>query len=69
MAWMGSRIWSCVGEGGSVGGEEGVLELSDILASLTDFHSILSPFLPPPFFPFQTAYGALELYQRLGLWW
>lgn len=52
-----------------MGGEEGVLGLPDILASLTDFHSILSPFLPPPFFPFQTAYGALELYQRLGLWW
>lgn len=49
---MGSRTWSCVGGGGSVGGEEGVLGLSDILASLKDFYSILSPFLPPPFFPF-----------------
>ena len=35
-----------------MGGEEGVLGLSDILASLKDFYSILSPFLPPPFFPF-----------------
>lgn len=67
MAWIVSRTWSCIGEGGSIGGEEGVLGLSDILSSLKIFTpSFLLSSLPHSFL---SAYGALELYQRLGLWW
>ena len=49
MAWIVSRTWSCIGEGGSIGGEEGVLGLSDILSSLKIFlfhinHDIFPPY-------------------------
>lgn len=67
MAWMGSRTWSCVGEGGSVGGEEGVLGLLDILASLNRFSLHPFSFPPSPILSFPNCLWGSRIVPKAGL--